>query len=164
MEQTTTVPAKNKGGRSKIHGHHARGHKTPEYNAWDRMKARCYNPKYENYKWYGAKGITVCDRWLNSFENFLSDVGFRPSKEHSLDRFPNKFGNYEPGNVRWATRKEQARNTTRNRFITYNGETKTVVEWCEVLNLNQYTVRNRLQSNMPIERVFSKNTLQKLKK
>lgn len=116
----------------------------PEYETWTGIKQRCYNQKCWAYKWYGGKGITVCDRWLNSFENFLSDVGRKPTPKHSLDRYPNKTGNYEPCNVRWATAKEQGRNKTSNRNVTINGETKTVAEWVEMYNLHRSGITRRL--------------------
>lgn len=81
----------------------------PEYIVWLSMKRRCSNPKNESFKYYGGRGIKVCDRWLHSFENFLDDMGSRPSPEHSIDRI-NVDGDYEPSNCRWATLSEQARN------------------------------------------------------
>ncbi len=83
---------------------------TPEYSAWVAMKIRCTNAETPIYQRYGAVGIGVCARWSASFEDFLEDLGPRPSARHSLDRFPDRRGNYEPGNVRWATLEEQNRN------------------------------------------------------
>jgi hypothetical protein len=90
------------------HGHAASG-RTPEYNAWVSLNQRCKNPKNPRWKDYGGRGVTVCARWRDSFEAFLADMGPRPSSEHSIDRI-NNDGNYEPGNVRWATRAEQYAN------------------------------------------------------
>jgi hypothetical protein len=80
------------------------------HNLWRAIKNRCYNTKLKCYPQYGGRGIRVCERWLKSFELFCSDVGERPSPKHSLDRWPDNDGNYEPGNVRWATARQQARN------------------------------------------------------
>ncbi len=85
---------------------------TPEYQCWTSMKARCYSPSCGSFAAYGGRGITICDRWLNSFENFLADMGQRPSDGHSLDRI-DVNGNYEPSNCRWATSDVQSRNTRR---------------------------------------------------
>ena len=82
--------------------------KYPLYGAWTAMKQRCYNSKHKWYKNYGGRGITVCDRWLNSYKNYYIDVGDRPEGK-TLDRIDNA-GNYEPSNVRWATRQEQTDN------------------------------------------------------
>jgi hypothetical protein len=91
------------------HGQSSKTNRTKEYTAWAHMKDRCYNPNNIRYKIYGGRGITVCDRWLNSFENFFSDMGCKPSLIHSMDRI-DVNGNYELSNCRWATPKEQANN------------------------------------------------------
>jgi hypothetical protein len=80
-----------------------------EYKTWGNIKTRCYNKNREEYKNYGGRGITVCDRWLSSFENFYKDMGHKPTPSHSIDRI-NVNGNYEPDNCKWSTRKEQANN------------------------------------------------------
>lgn len=97
--------------RTSKHGHSRVGRKTRECNTWTLMKARCSNPNVPNYKFYGGRGIAVCERWQgeHGFENFLSDMGPRPAGK-SIDRYPNKNGNYEPNNCRWATQTEQCRN------------------------------------------------------
>jgi hypothetical protein len=92
------------------HGHTIGGKPTSQYRSWVAAIARCYNPKNPAWKNYGGRGIRVCDRWLNSFENFLADMGPKPSSRHAIDRFPDNDGNYELTNCRWATKKEQASN------------------------------------------------------
>ena len=82
---------------------------TKVFNAWMNMKRRCYEPNYKNYYLWGGRGVRVCDRWLNSFENFFEDMG-HPPEGTSLDRFPNKDGDYSPDNCRWATKEEQDNN------------------------------------------------------
>lgn len=99
---------------------------TPEYVIWVGLRARCANTKSISHANYGGRGIKVCERW-DKFENFLSDMGVRPSPLHSIDRIDND-GNYEPGNCRWATRVEQNSNTRRNRIVTYRGQEMTITE------------------------------------
>ena len=117
--------------------------KTKEHSAWCNIKGRCFNPNEKSYKYYGARGITVCDRWLDSFENFFEDMGYAPSHKHSIDRI-DVNGNYEPSNCRWATDKQQGRNKTNNINITYKNEIHCLAEWCEILNLKYKTIQNRL--------------------
>jgi hypothetical protein len=121
-------------------------HNTPEWRAWKDMKARCSNPRLGNYSRYGGRGITVCDRW-QIFENFIADVGRRPSADHSLERKDND-GNYEPGNVRWATRLEQARNTRRNRMIEIDGKSLTISEWARERGVSRFRIRDRLDAGI----------------
>jgi hypothetical protein len=90
--------------------------KTPEYKLWNNMKSRCLNPNATRYECYGGRGIQVCDRWMESFENFFLDMGNRPSSRHSLDRIDCN-GDYEPSNCRWATFEEQNRNYRRNVMV-----------------------------------------------
>lgn len=97
--------------RQRRHGEGNNGAESPEYRAWRGMMNRCSEKAPpERRRIYYERGITVCQRWRDSFEAFLADVGRKPSPEHTLDRFPDNDGHYEPGNVRWATLSEQARN------------------------------------------------------
>lgn len=97
-------------GRNKAMASHGECDKTPEYRSWIGMKSRCFNPNNKKFRIYGGAGITVCDKWRNSFSAFLADMGRRPSLKHSLDRYPDPAGNYEPSNCRWATSLEQRHN------------------------------------------------------
>jgi hypothetical protein len=123
---------------------------TPEYRALVDLKSRCLNPKNKAYKNYGGRGIKVCDRWLEKnrkgFLNFLEDVGYRPSSKHSLDRFPDNDGNYEPGNCRWATKIEQANNKRNNITLSYNNEALSISEWSRKLKINKSILRQQLFS------------------
>lgn len=116
--------------------------KTSIYNTYHAMISRCYNDKNESYQYYGAKGIKVCDRWLESFENFLADMGEKPSENHSIDRI-NVFGNYEPSNCRWADKLEQENNKTTNVLIEYKSQKYTISQLARILNINYHTLRNR---------------------
>ena len=101
-----------------------------EYKVWSQAKTRCYNKNHPRYKSYGGRGIGMCDRWKESFSNFLEDVGFRPEGEYSFDRINNN-GNYSPENCRWTTRKEQIRNRRNTLYCNYRGKVVTLIEACE---------------------------------
>ena len=114
---------------------------TPEYEIWKTMKRRCHS-ETKTAKYYRDRGIKVCDRWLESFENFYSDMGPRPTANHSIERIDND-GDYCPENCKWGTAKEQNNNTRRNVRMTLNGETKTMAEWSEVLGISQGVIGKR---------------------
>jgi hypothetical protein len=119
------------------------------------MKARCLKKASPVHKYYGERGIVVCERWM-SFENFISDMGLSPSQLHTLERVSND-GNYEPSNCRWATRKEQSNNTRRNRRIAIGGVTRTMSEWSDVTGTKQDAIHKRLSRGWTNEEaVFGK--------
>lgn len=144
----------DKGGRKKRHGDSPRnGKKSKEYYAWDHMKGRCLRPNYSNYHRYGGRGIKICKRWM-VYENFLADVGRAPSPTHSLDRYPNKNGHYTPGNVRWATPKEQSNNTRRNIMVRYLGVRYTLPQVVEKYGVDYKLVLERLKRGWKIKRAI----------
>ncbi len=116
--------------------------KTKVYSVWLNMRRRCYEPSNNRYKSYGAKGIRVCDRWLD-FNLFFLDVGDLPFEGATLDRI-SPLGDYEPSNVRWASQKQQQRNRANNRKFTYGGESLTSSEWAERLGVGPKTMATRL--------------------
>lgn len=116
----------------------------PEYRAWQMMRLRCTEPTNAAYPDYGGRGIRVCERWQNSPENFVADMGPKPSPKHELDRIDNNAG-YSPENCRWATRKQNCRNRRTNAHLTVNGETRTLAEWCEVYGVRGDTVMWRIK-------------------
>jgi hypothetical protein len=125
--------------------HGCAGHgaaRRPEYRTWSQIIQRCGNKNNPAYKNYGGRGITVCKRW-RKFENFFSDMGPRPSVQHSIDRTDNNKG-YTPSNCRWATRKEQTRNTRHCRFLEYGGRRMTLMEWSEKTGIKRGTIARRL--------------------
>jgi len=134
---------------------------TPEYVIWVKMIQRCEDPNHPAYQHYGGKGVKPCARWRVAFVNFRDDliasIGLRPSKQHTLDRWPDKNGNYEPGNVRWATWIEQAnnRNPPKCQRLTLNGETHTVKEWSRITGLSVTTINWRLSHRWPVEKALA---------
>jgi len=114
----------------------------PEYRIWTNMRRRCSDPRNQGFYLYKNR-VAVCAPWENSFDQFFKDMGPRPSPKHSLDRINNE-GNYAPGNVRWATPKEQARNTSKTRFITACGKTKALTAWAEELGISPQSIKYRI--------------------
>lgn len=125
------------------HGHAIRNQRSKEWRAWNAMIRRCTYPSMDDWPKYGGAGVTVCEKWRNSFTAFLEDVGFAPSTKHSIDRIDNN-GNYEPGNVRWATPSEQIKNSKRARWIEHQGVAKTIGDWATHLGINRQTLQMRL--------------------
>lgn len=127
---------------------------SPEYRAWHCMKQRCHNPTDAAYPLYGGRGIEVCDRWKNSFELFLADMGPRPTPDHTLERTDNELG-YGPGNCRWATQMEQCRNTRHNHTVTWDGKTFCLTDWAIHLGIKKTTLGMRLRSGWSVERALT---------
>jgi hypothetical protein len=117
------------------------------------MVMRCTNPRYRKYRIYGARGISVCDRWRNSFKAFLEDMGERPEGK-TLDRWPDRDGNYEPGNCRWATSTEQARNTSRTIMVEWEGKQRALIDIADDLGLNRQNLRRWIKIGVPLERAI----------
>lgn len=134
------------------HGHAGNIH-SPTYRSWRMMRARCLYPSHRNYKDYGARGITFCDRW-NSFENFLADMGKRP-EGMNLDRIDTN-GNYKPSNCRWTDEKTQQRNRTNNLYVMVNGTSRLLIEWCEENDVKYSSVISRVRRGWTLEEAISK--------
>lgn len=122
---------------------------TPEYNIWCGIKDRCYNSRNEAYQRYGGRGITMCDRWRESFQNFYDDMGGKPSENHSIERLDNDKG-YSSDNCVWATPTEQANNRRSNNYQEYNGVTKTVAEWSREYSMSYAKLSKRLKKGIDI--------------
>lgn len=136
--------------------------KSVEYKSWQSMNQRCGNPNDDHYEDYGLRGISVSERWVNSFDNFLADMGYKPSKRHTIDR-KDVNGNYTPENCKWSTPKEQGNNRRNNTLMTLNGETLTKSQWCDRFGLKQSTLRNRIIRGMSDEEALTIPLLRKRK-
>jgi len=136
------------------HGHWVGGASSPEYRSWDAMISRCTRPSNIGYAAYGGRGITVCERWIHSFEVFLEDMGRRPTLDYQIERVDNSAG-YSPGNCVWATRKEQARNRSSNLLLTLRGETLTAIDWAERLGIPVKTLWTRKHRGWTDERALT---------
>lgn len=136
------------------HGHTSGGIQSRTWRCWRAAVGRCFNLNSDRYQYYGGRGITMCDRWRNSFESFLEDMGECPSESHSIDRFPNQAGNYEPGNCRWATKSQQAENRKTSKMFTVNGVTACISEHARQHNLPPSKVNQRLRNGWTIEQAL----------
>jgi hypothetical protein len=127
---------------------------TRTFKSWDSMKQRCINPNDPSYAKYGARGITICKRWVESFNNFLADMGERPEGK-SIDRI-DVNGNYEPLNCRWATRSEQQRNKTNSVFLEWQGEKKSTADWADIVGIPRKIICDRISAGWSIEDALTK--------
>ncbi len=145
--------------RCTTHGASVRGNKKRSYIIWMNMVQRCTNPLVPSYIHYGARGISMCDRWRTSYANFIADMG-DPPVGYSIDRI-NNDGNYEPTNCRWAPRKVQARNTRRNHMIEYLGERLALSEWAERTGLPYATLLHRVTAGWSPEEALTRKVDQR---
>lgn len=130
------------------------GPRSTEYKTWDSIKQRCANPNSTHYVHYGGRGIKVCARWIDSFQNFLSDMGRKPSPNHTIERNDTN-GNYEPSNCRWATNDDQQNNRRNNRTAEFQGKTQTFARWERELGFGRGTITWRLGLGWSIEKSLS---------
>ncbi len=122
-----------------------------EYRSWTSMKNRCLNPDARHQKY---KGLLTYEKWINSFEEFLKDMGKKPTSKHTIERIDNSKG-YFPENCKWATRSEQNRNYSLNRLVEYNGLTLCVTEWAEKLGISRHRIYQRLNKGWSIEKALT---------
>lgn len=140
--------------RSLKHGHVKNGKNgSRTYTSWVQMRQRCLNSNHTFYSEYGGRGITVCERWLHSFENFLADMGERP-EETSLDRIDVTKG-YSPENCRWLSQKGQCRNKRDNLLLTYDGKSLCASEWAEITGITASTIRKRHRAGWDVQRTLT---------
>lgn len=132
---------------------HGLSHTSHEYTCWCAMRRRCTSPSDKLYPRYGGAGISVCEQWA-SFVQFLADMGPSPTPRHSLDRYPDGTGNYEPGNVRWATYTEQNRNRKNTIWLTVDGVTRCFSEHCSYFGIHKSTAINRLKKGWAPDQIF----------
>ena len=128
---------------------------SPEYACWRMMVDRCTNPQSRLWPYYGGRGISIAPRWMK-FGDFIADVGQRPSKQHSLDRYPDNDGNYEPGNTRWATRKEQQANTRKTRYVIVNGKRMAFCTAYQALGMKKETALARIRLGWTPQQVIDR--------
>lgn len=124
---------------------------TAEYRSWASMKSRCLNPDADHEAY---RNVKICDRWINSFEDFYSDMGPKPTPKHSIERIDNKQG-YYPGNCKWATQAEQNRNYSLNRVIEFAGKKLCVTDWAELTGIHRHRIYQRLNKGWSVEKTLT---------
>ena len=137
-------------GQTKTHGMTG----TRIYRIWLGMKQRCFYEKSHNFEYYGGRGISVCEKWKNSFETFFEDMKLPPTEKHSLERIDND-GNYCPENCKWATATEQMNNSRHCHYLTYQGETLTISQWTKKMGLTRSVIHARLKTGWTVDRTIS---------
>ncbi len=156
VERSSLVRGKSKscGCHRGKHGASVGKKITPEYATWKNMKRRCNNKNYHRYQEYGGRGITICEKWKDSFKCFLDDMGNKPFLGAQIDRIDTNKG-YSPENCRWVSPKINCRNKRNNRILEFEGEKLCVAEWAERLNVNPNTLRYRIRRNLHIEEILA---------
>lgn len=144
------MPSSNNPNGVRTHGMS----KAPEYTAWNMMLSRCGNQNNKSYSSYGGRGIKVCERW-KTFESFYADMGPRPSPRHSLDRYPDQSGNYEPDNCRWATVREQTNNRRSCRMVVYQGKRQSLAEAARAAGKDYGAVGLRIFKGWDVEKALN---------
>lgn len=124
--------------------------KSPEFRTWRGIIARCHNSNVPCYSRYGGAGVRVCEQWRASFESFYAHIGPKPGPSFSIDRIDNSRG-YEPGNVRWATIHQQARNVGRNVWLEYDGRRMVLSDWAAAVGLTRSALETRIKNGWPVE-------------
>jgi len=149
LKKNVSCGCMNEYNHNKTHGKT----KTPEYKTWQGIKDRCINKNNPSFKYYGERGINVCNEWVNSFESFLNDMGNKPSKNHTIERLDVNKG-YSKDNCIWATKKQQANNRRTNYLLTYKRLTKTRAEWADMIGVHVRTLASRCRAEKPIEQIL----------
>jgi hypothetical protein len=155
---STSCGCFKKENTSKIFTTHGKSNgRASEYNIWNLMIQRCTNEKNNRYPRYGGRGIMVCDRWSgeHGFENFYADIGPRPSLKHSIDRYPNNDGNYEPENCRWATHLEQCRNFSKNRWIEHEGIKMILQDWANKWSVTAGAIIGHFKRGKTFDQIYT---------
>jgi hypothetical protein len=151
LRNETTIRTKTTHGKAKKYD------RAPEYQVWAGMKNRCSDPKSDRWMRYGGRGIRVCERWLDSFENFYADMGDRPGPGYQIDRIDND-GNYEPGNCRWVTRLVNANNKESSRMIEFQGKVQSLSSWARQVGLTKGALETRLNAGWSVARALTEPT------